>query len=819
MILWDNLSEAEQNERTATQNLMEEEMISGGVARYWKDYERSPDEGLPEQQLLDATVVHLTPFYQDWIDKICSNHKTPKWLLPLLALGAPKMADLTLRCFMREWLHASMFKEKEFSGFLNVSYPLPTAQKLANIIAQDSFAIIAYQQSKVDFRNDWRKQSKFIKNWTEKRCKAFAKKVGKLSKLPLKYRQDFGHHMIRIAEGSGIFQMINQRYSGGKVWKKKLFVTLRPDILQDLHSKHAALETNNLLFRPMIVPPVDHTLQASGGYLNTWARKEVVQRYNSDYEEGYLKPQSFSQPSQLVLDGLNAKMRTEWSINKPVLEVMENFFLNNTQLANLPAYSLEEFMHNEPYPEEGSKEEQAKWCVAREEYWASWFKSEQHRCRLLVRLNLAKEMAKFSFFYMVYTLDFRGRAYTACELLSCQGSDLDVGLIQFAEARKQTERGRIWMKRHIANLFDQDKFSFDQREQWFDDNVEMLRRISENPYDNREWISNKVKKNPSFQRLAAIFDYFREDGMTQVPVQVDGACNGTQHWSAIMRDEKNAKLTNVDANLSPEDLYQSVADTVTTYCNTNQLDNEFYIKFLNHWKANIPRSVTKRSTMCDAYGLTFYGIQKYLKSEGHLDWVPKDTRNAAITELARAIKVGLDEALEMPNQGKEYLKQLGEITANLNEHITYTVPSGFRVVHAYFKPTKRRSFAELFNKKELIFATHSQTEVDRKAVMQAISPNWIHSLDASHMFCTVWRAIMLGIYQFSMVHDSYGCPAPDMDLLVPLIREEFYEMHQENQLQRLKEDIENELNLRLPELPRRGDFRIERVLESDYLFA
>ena len=123
MILWDNLSEAEQNERTATQNLMEEEMISGGVARYWKDYERSPDEGLPEQQLLDATVVHLTPFYQDWIDKICSNHKTPKWLLPLLALGAPKMADLTLRCFMREWLHASMFKEKEFSGFLNVSYP------------------------------------------------------------------------------------------------------------------------------------------------------------------------------------------------------------------------------------------------------------------------------------------------------------------------------------------------------------------------------------------------------------------------------------------------------------------------------------------------------------------------------------------------------------------------------------------------------------------------------------------------------------------------------------------------------------------------
>ena len=819
MHLWDKLSDQEKEKRIETQHLMEEEMISGGITRYWNDYNRSPDEGLPEQQLLDATVVHLTPFYQEWIDKLCSNRIAPKWLLPLLALGAPKMADLTLRCYMRDWLHASMFKDNMGGGYLSSSYPLPTAQKLANIIAQETFAIVAYQQSKEDFKDDWRKQSKFIKNWSSKRCEAFAKKVGRLSKLPLKHRQDFGHHMIRIAEKSGIFQMINQRYSGGKTWRKKLFITLRPDILRDLHSKHSVLETKNLLFRPMIVPPVDHTLQASGGYTNTWARKEVVQRYSSDYDEGYLKPQNFSQPSQLVLDGLNANMKTEWTINTKVLEVMEQLFKNNTQLANLPAYSLDEFIYDTPYPEEESKEEQAKWCVEREEQWSAWFKTEQHRCRLLVRLNLAKEMAKYAFFYMVITLDFRGRAYSACELLSCQGSDLDVGLIMFAEKRKQTERGRIWMKRHIANLFDQDKVSFAEREKWFDDNIDMLKKINDDPYENKEWISDKVKKNPSFQRLSAILDYFRKDGMTQVPVQVDGACNGTQHWSAVMRDSVNAKLTNVDANKTPEDLYKFVADIVTKYCSDNQAENSFYIRFLNHWKRKIPRQVTKRSTMCDSYGLTFYGIQKYLKTEGHLDWVGKESRNAAITELARAIKVGLDDALKMPNKGKNYLKQLGEIASNLNEHLIYTVPSGFRVVHAYYKPVKRRSFAELFNKKELIFATHSQTDVDRKAVVQAISPNWIHSLDASHMFCTIWGAIIAGIYQFSMVHDSYGCPAPDMDLLIPIIKEEFYEMHKENQLQRLKEDVEDKLGMRLPELPGRGEFRIERVLESDYLFA
>jgi len=806
MQLWDKLSEQDRGERISTQNLMEEEMIMGGIARYWKDYERSPDEGLPEQQLLDATVVHLTPFYQEWIDKLCSNHKTPTWLIPLLALGAPKMADLTLRCFIREWLRSAMFRDKEFSGLMNPAYPLPTAQKLSNIISQEAFAIIAYQQSKEDFKNDWQRQSKSIK-------------VGCLQNVSLKRRQDFGHHMLRIAETSGIFLMLSQRYGGGKMWRKRLFITLRPDILRDLHDKHAILESKNLLYRPMIVPPVDHTLQASGGYLNHWSRKEVVQRYLSDYEEGYLKPQSFSQPSQLVLDGLNAMMQTEWTVNPKVLGVMENLFKNNTCLANLPAFSLDVFMFNEPYPEDGSKEEQAKWCVAREEHWGDWFKSEQHRCRLLVRLNLAKELSKYEFWYMPYTLDFRGRAYSTCELLSCQGSDLDVGLIMFAEPRQQTTGGVRWLKIHIANLFDEDKGSFADRVKWVDDNIEMLRAINNDPYENKEWVSDKTKKNPSFQRLAAIFDLFREDGLTQVPVQVDGACNGSQHWSSIMRDEVIAKLTNVDVNDLPQDLYQFIADKVTVFCDKTKEEVSLYDDFLVHWKHKIPRKVTKRSTMCEPYGLTFYGIQRYLKTEGHLDWMPKDSQNAAITELARAIKAGLEESLVMPNKGKEYLRKIGEIASNLNEHIVYTTPSGFRVVHAYFKPTKRRSFAELFNKKELIFATHSQTDVDRKAVMQAISPNWIHSLDASHLFCTVYRAIMNGMYQFSMVHDSYGCPAPDMDLLVPFIREEFYEMHKEDQLQRLKEDVEEQLGLSLPELPERGQFEIERVLRSDYLFA
>lgn len=817
-MLWDQLSKEQQNIRLAKQEVFEEQMMSGGVSRYWKEYDRAPDEGLPEQQLLDTAVVHLTPFYQDWIDRLCERSRTPDWLIPLMAVGAAKMADLTIRCFMREWLKSSMFSD-EFVGYMNSAFPLPTAQRLSNVIATEVINIVSYQQTKEQYKDDWQRQSKFIKSWTPKRCLGFTKKLSGVATLPLKKRQDFGHHMIRIAETSDIFQTVTQRHISGKVWNKRLFVTLDPKILKDLHNKHKLLQSSSLLFRPMIVPPVDHTMERSGGYLNHWIRKEVVQRFASDYIDGRRRRQNWSQPSELVLEGLNSMMNTEWTINSKVLKVMETLFYNNTQLANLPSYSFDSFEYNEPYPEEGSQEEKAIWCAHREECWGNWFKSEQKRCRLLVRLHLAHELEEWDFWYMPYTLDFRGRAYSTCELLSCQGADFDRGLIMFGEARVQTEEGLYWLKIHIANLFDQDKQSLDDRVRWVDNNMEMLRRINDDPYTNKEWVSDKTKKNPSFQRIAAVFDLFRDDGMTQVPVQLDGACNGSQHWSAVMRDRIIGELTNVVPSDEPMDLYKYIANITTEYCKLHKEDIPVLNEFLEYWSEGIGRDVTKRSTMCDAYGLTFYGIQKYVKLEGHLDWIPPDRRNGAITELARAIKAGLEQSLSLPNEGKAYLKKVGEIVSDLNKHITYIVPSGFKVVHAYHNPTKRRSFASLFNKKELIFATHNNDSVDKKAVEQAISPNWIHSLDASHMFCTLYRALAKGLYQFSMVHDSYGCPAPDMGVLRNLIREEFYEMHKENQLQKFCEDVEEEIGMRLPNLPERGDLDIIGVLESDYLFA
>jgi DNA-directed RNA polymerase len=317
--------------------------------------------------------------------------------------------------------------------------------------------------------------------------------------------------------------------------------------------------------------------------------------------------------------------------------------------------------------------------------------------------------------------------------------------------------------------------------------------------------------------LAAIKDITRKDGLTQIPVQMDGACNGSQHWSAIMGDQVTAKLTNVEPGEEPRDLYQYIADRVTDVCEGDE-DNEWYQIFLDHWDHSIDRKVTKRPTMCDAYGLTFYGIQKYIKIEGHVDWLPADRKGAGIVELARAIQTGLDTTLVEPNKGKEYLKDICNIVSSVNQSVVYSVPSGFKVVHHYNKLRKRRSLASLFNHKELTFTSFTD-EVDRKAAEQGIPPNFIHSLDASHMFCTIDRMILMGITSYSMIHDSYGCPAPMVPVMRELIKEEFYEMHRSNLLERFRIDVQEQLGVDLPPVPMRGAFNVSCVLESDYFFA
>jgi DNA-directed RNA polymerase len=118
-----------------------------------------------------------------------------------------------------------------------------------------------------------------------------------------------------------------------------------------------------------------------------------------------------------------------------------------------------------------------------------------------------------------------------------------------------------------------------------------------------------------------------------------------------------------------------------------------------------------------------------------------------------------------------------------------------------------------------VFCTVTE-DLDGKAQYLAISPNFIHSLDAAHMFMTISQMLDEGMSAYSFVHDSYGTYAPDVDKMHVLLREEFIKIHKENQLERLKKEIEERYGIYLPECPQQeNEFEVEEVIESEYFFA
>ena len=312
---WYSLTKPIREKRLKEQKKIEDSLLAGGIEKYWKEWERAKDEGKPEQKLIQSAVEHLSGFYQKWIDSCVQNKKSPTWLTHLLTIGADKMADISIRCVIRVFLTKQTLNSSQNSDSVPVNAPV--AQQIAKLIADDICNIVAFRATKKTHYVDWKKQSKFIKNWTPKRCNAFVKKMGSIARLTAKQKEDLGHNMLRIAMSSDILES-RIHYTANK--KKVLLVSFAPWILKTLSDQHHFLESMSMVYRPMICPPIPHTKETDGGFLDETLRKRLIKRYLSNTSVAKCKPE---RPSSIVLTGLNAMMNTEWSVNKPVYKVLK----------------------------------------------------------------------------------------------------------------------------------------------------------------------------------------------------------------------------------------------------------------------------------------------------------------------------------------------------------------------------------------------------------------------------------------------------------------------------------------------------------------
>lgn len=118
--------------------------------------------------------------------------------------------------------------------------------------------------------------------------------------------------------------------------------------------------------------------------------------------------------------------------------------------------------------------------------------------------------------------------------------------------------------------------------------------------------------------------------------------------------------------------------------------------------------------------------------------------------------------------------------------VVWTTPLRLPVVQPY---RKSNSAAIKTNLQEIYLQEPQVWDpVSKRKQLQAFPPNFIHSLDATHMLLSALRSSELGM-TFASIHDSFWTHACDVDQLSIVLRDAFVEMHSEDIVGRLREEF------------------------------
>jgi len=526
---------------------------------------------------------------------------------------------------------------------------------------------------------------------------------------------------------------------------------------------------------------------------------------------------------------LNALQDTEWRINTKILEVIRNLWDNGQAWGKLPAKDdlpLEPYHFTKDKEEmtEDEREELRNWSRKRSIVYSENNRSLSKRIQVERTLQIAEQFAKYDRFYYVWQNDFRSRKYAASTFLSPQSADWSKSMLEFGYpmAINNWDDAR-WLCIHGANLYGNDKITLNDREQWAWNFSDEAHRIVDNPYDNQAWL----EADKPFQFLAWCYEMsaLNKQGWgyeTRLPVSADGSCNGLQHLSAILRDERGGLATNLIPSDLPQDIYTQVAEETIRRV---QKDNHPLAKACLPF---IDRKLAKRPVMIVPYSGTRHACRKYI-DEALRDKIKEGMPNPfgedlfdASAYLSGHIWDSISGVIQSARQVMTYLKTIANIYADHKKHMEWVTPTGWLVLQQYFDTEQKRIKTHISgNVVSLSFPKALSDTVHKKRTGLGSSPNFIHSLDAAAMTKTINKCMQTGIQDFAMVHDSYGTHAPNMLAMSEILREEFVRMYEEHDvLTELRQHAILTLGTEdIPVPPSRGNLDLSNVLKSEYFFA
>jgi DNA-directed RNA polymerase len=651
---------------------------------------------------------------------------------------------------------------------------------------------------------------------------------------------------------TGLLEIVNS----GK-WEKKnkteqAVIQPTKETQEWIARNHARIAVMQAEKPPMIVEPKPWSDVRGGGFLSDagpfasklvrTGKRSILKMIRDNREQ-----------MQPVFLGLNALQSTRWRIAVRVLDVLEECF-HQGMVAGLPPVELDQVLPPQPWGEgdaamkdfqQRNPDAYYKWKRARTDAYDGWARGLGKRIALHKQIAIARKSSEYEAIYFCWNLDWRGRAYPIQTWLHPQVDSCGKSLLEFADGKPLDHKSARRLAIFGAGLFGKDKDTYQDRwEKWLPENEAAIIDSAENPLDGgRFW----MKAEKPFQFLQFCFEWaaWKKGGpgtMSHMPVQVDGKCNGTQHLSAMARDEKGGQYVGLIPQEKPSDLYTKVADESASQVEHDAQygkirksgKKEVDIKALaKAWVGKVTRKIAKRNTMTLSYGATLFGFAEQISAELRKADADRATEGLgpyldiphgpASTYMAQVNYASIGRVVVKTVEIMEWLQAVSKVCTQAGVSLRWTTPTGFPVEQARYKQKQVRINTWFGGVRIFPRIDIDTADLSTAAQANAISPNFVHSMDASHLMLTINACKDVGIGAFSFIHDSFGTHAADIDKMDEILRDVFIKMYTDNALQiwlsQVLEHVPAEYHGEIPPIPSFGRLDLEGIRHSQYFFA
>lgn len=629
-------------------------------------------------------------------------------------------------------------------------------------------------------------------------------------------------------------------------------------------------------YSPCVIPPRPWKGPKNGGYYMPEVARTLpmVKVRNRKHLKRLTKQQM---PE--VYDALNTLQNVAWEVNTDILAVAQQV---QEQDIGIGMPQAEPFRPPEApvRPElEGLRGEQLKNAMTKDEYqeFTDWkgearrvYEAENVRASKYMdssrALSVARTFARYPALYFVYTLDSRSRVYCRSSQFGPQGGDLQKALVRFHKAEKLGERGRYWLAVQGANTWGEDKISFDERVAFIEEMQETIRDIAADPLTFREW----ANADSPWQFLSWAIEWnamleWEDEGRpasefrSKTPVAQDGSCSGIQHYSAMLLDKRGGEavnLTNTNHD-GPQDIYGAVADVVkdkmqrvvdgSLVLDINSkgvaLEPHQVARFCRAWlSTGVDRSLCKTPVMTLPYGSTMLTCRSSIfdhlsdldakeaaqaKAAGRLanpvhpfgDSRSELPINDAVAVCTKILWDSIGDVVVAARLGMAFIQGIATKVAKGGKALEWTTPTGFIVQQEIFKMSTKRIETQLLGSTK--FNVQEETEeIDVNKMRSSAAPNFVHSMDASHLIKSINSFKDAGLGSIAVIHDSFGTHAGKTDALRACLKQEFVKLYSQDWLESFKNDAEEMILEEIEEeVPHVGTLDLSEVLKSDYVFA